>query len=403
MELPIWIERGPDGRPCYVKKRPKQPSLRDMFTDVFLPLRRRDNSNSPFGSTEPQGQSLRAGQQSHLSQDPQTLPPQPPQSKHPQVQQQPATPNPDRQIPTQTHPQLLHQGHDQTHPQPVSKSATQPQNHPGSIHPPWLSNHMQSNNAYQQNTPRYFQPPFFGTQYLPGSVAIPNPYLPGSQQRPFPLQNPTAHLTTNLASYGLPASEHKCRRCGKPRSARYHYEHPIQPGHTPVKRTCGKCQKKIARDKRKHDGSSDSAGQKGKQHRWSFISRIGRIGRSESQERAFARKRSLSRSSDLEDDSSTISSLDLNRRKVGARRYRAKSSSRNAERSIEAPLRRRRPLHTRTVYVESASEDEDEPHHRPYTRSFSNSSRGYVFRTIIILNTNQITEDSFLLEQRRQY
>ncbi|KAL8970785.1 MAG: hypothetical protein Q9197_003620 [Variospora fuerteventurae] len=88
-----------------------------------------------------------------------------------------------------------------------------------------------------QNQMLIAQPPIYTT---PPQVVEPPAYLglPPSQ----PVGTTTTTITTTEAQPTLNASsKHTCAACGKFRSARYHYRHPLAPGVTPRPTLCRKC------------------------------------------------------------------------------------------------------------------------------------------------------------------
>ena len=126
------------------------------------------------------------------------------------------------------------------------------------------------NMTYQMNAlsiPSQFQPgPFmpgmFPTSPHPMAAQPPNPFqppmpfLPQHVPLPGPSHGPLAGMIpppgaphgpqvqhTNLP-HVVPAQaemRYKCEVCGRYRSARYHYKHPIPPGQVPAKTICRKC------------------------------------------------------------------------------------------------------------------------------------------------------------------
>lgn len=81
------------------------------------------------------------------------------------------------------------------------------------------------------------QPPTYAT---PPQVVQPPPYL---QLLPPPAVGTTTTTTTTHQDFQpqhAPA-KHTCAACGKFRSARYHYRHPLAPGETPRPTLCRRC------------------------------------------------------------------------------------------------------------------------------------------------------------------
>lgn len=89
-----------------------------------------------------------------------------------------------------------------------------------------------------------WQQPSLPTPYPPYYLAPtpPIPTYPGSCPAATTPGFPAA--TPHLESYRAPASDeprYKCSICGRFRSPRFHYKHPIPPGQFPAKTICKKC------------------------------------------------------------------------------------------------------------------------------------------------------------------
>ena len=99
---------------------------------------------------------------------------------------------------------------------------------------------------YQYSTPTICQPhssqPIYVTQPPPPQIVQQPPYL--QLPSPQPVGTTTTTTTTHheLQPQQTP-NKHTCAACGKFRSARYHYRHPLAPGETPKPTFCRKCVK----------------------------------------------------------------------------------------------------------------------------------------------------------------
>ncbi|KAI4101528.1 MAG: hypothetical protein LQ339_005025 [Xanthoria mediterranea] len=89
---------------------------------------------------------------------------------------------------------------------------------------------------YQSITTALYQPPA-------PTYVIPAP-PPQMVQLPQPVESSTTTVTTTIEPQPQQASsKHSCASCGKFRSARYHYRHPLASGETPRPTLCRNCVK----------------------------------------------------------------------------------------------------------------------------------------------------------------
>ena len=245
-----WVEKGSDGRHYYVRKKSKTPSARELLSDIFAPLRK---SSSPFS---------RAYQRDHhivpaTYNTPLYLPapPIPPAAWPPTI-----TIPPNHQPPSG--------------PDPTAMNYTQPYDH---------SHRSRDSNGDNRRGIMKPQPQSFPLPH-PSMYPVPPQNTMPPQQQPsfshFPLQNQPPnqiqHIPTQppraYPSDGLPhgariisppryptADElrYKCSACGRFRSARYHYKHPLPPGQLPGKTVCRKCREE-ATDSEESSVSSGS-------------------------------------------------------------------------------------------------------------------------------------------------
>ena len=197
-----WVERGADGRPYFVRKKLKLPSTRSFLTDALAPRRR---SFSLFRYPKKDFLVMPAPVSTHLS-------------LH--------APNTESSTSRSTTPIML-------------------SSEPGSIpYPlPYPALYPTPAQAFQEN-----RVPSGQLQML--SHASQYPFAPTAMYPPAPPPHP------HLAHQPLPAGaralspprpitaddlRYKCGVCGRFRSPRYHYEHPIPPGQLPKKTVCRKC------------------------------------------------------------------------------------------------------------------------------------------------------------------
>ncbi|KAK5278826.1 hypothetical protein LTR20_009347 [Exophiala xenobiotica] len=291
-----WIERDSQGRPYFVRSRPKRLSIRQLLVQKLLS--RKDRSLFSFRDSR---------QNHHIQYHPGGKPPEIPapasNSPHsPQPYDRPPTPGPPQMAPTS-----------QGQPQPVNMYLVPPQQQ--NPEPP--SSHVHNiNAAYQHNPPS--QPPFM--PYVPSPMHLLPPHVPPAfpgppfqQQMPFsmppapfppphPLQVPGQRLATNFNPSDL---RYKCEVCGRFRSTRYHYRHPILPGQIPTKTVCRKCRERATDSE--DDSSCDSAQSSRRRHR-----SHGRGSRNRSRHR---QKRHNSRRRSRSDERSRV--IDNRRRRHG--------------------------------------------------------------------------------------
>ncbi|KAL8993162.1 MAG: hypothetical protein Q9169_006559, partial [Polycauliona sp. 2 TL-2023] len=90
---------------------------------------------------------------------------------------------------------------------------------------------------YQPTTTAVYQPP-------PPTYAMPAPATQMVQvSQPAEASTTTVTTTVEQPQPLHISSKHSCGSCGKYRSARYHYRHPLAPGETPRPKLCRKCVK----------------------------------------------------------------------------------------------------------------------------------------------------------------
>ncbi|KIX98914.1 uncharacterized protein Z520_05375 [Fonsecaea multimorphosa CBS 102226] len=358
-----WIERGPDGRPYFVRKKSDTPSAKELFSLELL----RQSARSFFSS--------RDSRQNHHVQcvtttdGPLALP---------------APTSPDHPAPSGPHPAPPMAPTSQAQPQPVTMYLLPPQ------HGQNQTNSRDKGNGQEHaiNPPAQFIP----APLPPGIFPIgPFPPHPMGPQPPtlFPppvpfapppqsfLANPPGGspcIPTNTVSaqtqqYGPQVpfqgpiaaqgdARYKCEICGRYRSARYHYKHPIQPGQLPGKTICRKCREQ-ATDSEDGDSSDGVQSPRLRRHQSRALPRRSSSMYKSQRHRSRSRARSRGRAKliDYDDRScrapsyseSTSSSLEEESSGSGRGRYRR---GKTADRELFRHTRRLHlsPLGERTFY-----------------------------------------------------
>ena len=190
-----WVERGPDGRPYFVRRRLKLPSTRSLLTGVFLPRR------SSFSLPRYLRKNFRLA----------SAPVSTPSSFSPPTSH------------SESHFLAL----------PAPHPASQPVMYPAPPHP------LQENSPPEGHAQMlsYAAQPTFGP---PGMYGLPPmPYLAQPLQQVMPA--PAAQAMLPPRPVEPDDMRYKCRVCGRFRSARYHYKHPIPPGELPKATVCRRC------------------------------------------------------------------------------------------------------------------------------------------------------------------
>ena len=357
-----WIEFGSDGHPYHVRKKTKTPSARELLSDIFARLKK---SSFPFS---------RAYQRDHHI--------VPASLSTPLYLPAPPIPNA-----TWT-PTLPIPPHHQTPSGPDARAMayTQPFDHTRGTGDPNSDNPR----GIMKPQPQSFPVPHSSMYPAPPQHAIPPQQHPGFGSFPIQNQMPNQmqHVPTQppraFSSQALPRGariisppryptadelRYNCSTCGRFRSARYHYKHPLPPGQLPGKTVCCKCQEE-ATESEESSVSSDSRYVRRRPRR-RFRSRSRAASRDPIPRRARSRSgRSLSREDwsedEYEDDIrdarrsfSQSSSLDIEPLRSRTRRSRPPTSpSIEVIRYVERPPRPR--LTRRVVYVENERPRRDE-------------------------------------------
>ncbi|KAJ9615552.1 hypothetical protein H2200_001627 [Cladophialophora chaetospira] len=257
-----WVERGADGRPYFVRKKPEAPSTGQILSQALLPK---------LGSARSLLASFRDSRQNRHVTDAET-------------KNQRALPAPDASNPTPaatpqpTAPMAPAVPSSQARPQPMAMYLLAPP--PNQNQDPKQSDSIQAN-AFQPlspfipappppgmfpfpphplaaQPPNMFPPPMpFPPQYGPFAMPQPAPpqgsVLAPNQVHGTQVQPPNLHTATPA-----PADmRYKCEICGRYRSARYHYRHPIPPGQLPARTICRKCREEATDSESEESSTSD--------------------------------------------------------------------------------------------------------------------------------------------------
>lgn len=233
MPSSVWIERGPDGRPCYVKKKTAVPSLRKKFAEAFDEIRQR--TQQPSSTTQNQSSTQTA-----------TAPTQPTSSTSNSRSQSDMT-NQDNQLAKNAQPQgqIPHMAYYPGHLQFQAFNPYQFYHNCGAASNPYA--------AYQRPFPAV--PPGFPQLAQAQGNSNPTSQATTSAQ----VQAPTTTVAqqdfmtaaqadaTKLAMAQMTMKpdglKFKCIICGRFRSSRYHLKHRLASGQLPGPTICRRCRK----------------------------------------------------------------------------------------------------------------------------------------------------------------
>lgn len=232
----VWIERGSDGRHYFVRKKPSQPSRRQLLTEALLPR----SARSFFSRDSRQNNHIRCV-------NPETPLIMPPPSSSTPVTAQDTGRSPTN--PSSSQAQQL--------PQPVTMYlAPQSQDAPK---PETREAMAQTYMKPQQHFLPYPHPSFF---HIPAPYPAPGQGLPSLPPQPFMTHQPPFTAAPPPGPFllqpplpqihqlqrQLPPTRgdsavlrYKCEICGRFRSSRYHHTHPLLPGQLPGKTICRRC------------------------------------------------------------------------------------------------------------------------------------------------------------------
>jgi hypothetical protein len=393
---PTWIERGADGRPYFVRKKSKVPSARELLSDALGPLKKR---SSPFSRAFHRDHLIVPAPFTTVTPTPLYLPapPLPPASSTPDLPpnngKPPSGPNAAAMDPAAYNNLLRSQGLQFQQPginpprgilkppQPPTYPVPDPMMYPNPPQPP--QNRQQNQQAGYGTLPQH--PSTQQLQNIPTQPpgAYPTEPLPPGARIISPPRYPTADDL-----------RYKCSNCGRFRSQRYHFEHPLPLGQLPPRTICGKCRDEAEGSDSEGTATSDEYNDSRRRRPTARTrSRSHNRGRSRSRSRARSatpaprrstRRRSISRSRAQwsDDDDEKIGEIRRSYSRSSSLEMEPSSSRRPAPqveifRYVERPARPQ--LTRRIVYVEDERprrsrdydwEDEEEDDGREYRTSY---------------------------------
>lgn len=260
----VWIERGPDGRPYFVRRKFKTPSAltvsRRSLTAALFP---RSARSLLFFRDSRLDQHI----QSDSSDRPLALPA--PESPMPQPVQGSNPPPMDPTSQAQPQPINMYLLPPQQNPaHPVSRDASAGHILKVSPFPPFFP--MPPAGMYAappHPAMQYPIPPFPPTAPAPTPFPVQAPLFPAAPPGAIPVHHPPSgpHAPPIRPPVNPSDMRYKCDGCGRFRSARYHYKHPIPPGQLPAKTICRKCREEATDSE--GSTSSDSFTPNQRQHR----------------------------------------------------------------------------------------------------------------------------------------
>ncbi|KIW23012.1 uncharacterized protein PV07_11246 [Cladophialophora immunda] len=348
-----WIERGADGRAYFVREKSNIPSAKELLSQALL----RRSTRSLFSS--------RDSRQNHHVQcvtatdGPLALPaptsPDPPAASgsHPAPPMAPtshAQPQPvNMYLLPPHHGQNQSDSRDNAH---GHECAVNPQTQfiPAPIPPGIFPIGPFPPHPMGPQPPTLFPPPPvpFASQSQ-SFMAIPSNLPPGIPENTASAQTqPYRPQVTPQGPIVTPAdSRYKCEICGRYRSARYHYKHPIQPGQLPGKTICRKCREE-ATDSEDDDSSDSVQSPRPRRHHSRALPRRSSSTYKSQRHRSRSRARSRGRPKLIDYDNepytdSNSSSLEEEPYTSGRRMYRRRET---ADKSL---IRHTRRLHLSPV------------------------------------------------------
>jgi hypothetical protein len=209
-----WIERDSNGRLISVKKRTKPPSTRSMLADKF------GRSNNPFTRSKSlsRSRSLSRSDSKHHFRTQAPV-------RNPNLLALPAPP-------PHTPPLTTNKSLD-------ARMNTAPDHTKAFLHDTGQYSQPPLLNDPNQHLP-YPQYPSFAPPYPQAYYLAPTP-APPSFQDAYPPLPPGARLLSPPRAATADELKYKCSICGRFRSPRFHYKHPIPPGQLPAQTVCRKC------------------------------------------------------------------------------------------------------------------------------------------------------------------
>ena len=346
---PGWIEFGSDRRPYYVRKKTRIPSARELLSGALAPLRK---NSSPF--------SRAYRRDHHFFPAPSNTPLYLPAPHVPPATFTAGPTHPNNKPPSGWNARAM--GYTQQSDRKNGSRESDNDGPPGILKPQpqtYPVPHPTMYPAPPQNPMAFQQPPGFGPPPL--QTQVPNQMQHISTQPPgaYPSQSLPAGARIISPPRYPTADElkYKCSICGRSRSARYHYKHPLPAGQLPGKTVCRKCREEST-DSEESTVSSDSRHDRKHRRQRKYEDEVQDV------------RRSYSRSSSLD-------VAPLRSRSRGTRSRYERSPSVEVVRYIERPPR---PLLRRLItYVENVrprreeyfwDEAEEDFEYRP-TRRYS--------------------------------
>lgn len=261
---PTWIERGTDGRPYFVRKKPESSTARQILSQTLLPKLESVRSLLPTFRDSRQNRHVadaeaktqRALPAPNTSNSTQAATPQPPAPMAPAVPPSQAQPQPmtmyllpPQQSQNQSDPKQSNNNQANTV-QPLSQFL------PGPLPPGVFPFPPHPLAAQPPNV--LFPPPLpflpqYGPFTMPHSDPAQGPVHNLGQPHGAQVQVPGIHNATSAPA----EMRYKCEICGRYRSARYHYRHPIPPGQSPAKTICRKCREQATDSESEETSDSD--------------------------------------------------------------------------------------------------------------------------------------------------
>lgn len=257
-----WVERGPDGRAYYVKRKPELPSIRRTIAEAIHDIRQRNPffNNDSTTNTAPLAPQPAADASKPMSNSKR----KPPSQAQPEMAER-------EQAPTQpTHVQPSPRNHASFQPQYYHFSGLPP------LAPPLVNyGNNQPIGQLPHNTvvmpthlPHYTAPHPHMYPYVPtGSQALVPQASMLHNNNAQPLQRlPFAHsarptcstqVETTQALTNPDGARLKCSICGRLRSPEYQRRHRIAPDQLPPPKICRRCRKEVTDSE---DESTDGHG-----------------------------------------------------------------------------------------------------------------------------------------------
>lgn len=385
MQSSTWIERGSDGRPCYVKRKPALPSIRQKLAEAFRELRQKNqplqssNTSIPSSPQHPPAPAPTPASQSSTNT-------QKSKSSHGQKPRE----NPQMAENTNAASQGAHPGHI------PAAQAQQTLSYPAyPVFPPFMQPIVvgnQSNPVSAQGQQMSAMVPHYATPHPrmypyvpPGSQAL--TVQPGSvapttaatfNNNPNPLSQAQQHSSSSSSQgYGLrqgtasttPANlddfKCKCSVCGRLRSPRYQWKHRVAPGKLPGPNICHRCRKEATDSE--DEGVNSDDGRKNRSHLHRRHRSRGRTSRPRS--RAQSSSRITPQAIDLdyyatqaaEESSSSSDVLEARSLRRRDRRFpQTREPSVEIVRYVNRPSARSRPKSKtrKIVFVEKSSDEQ---------------------------------------------